>query len=309
VHDKQVRRRRAVLGVLVAASLILLTAYFGAPQSSPLHQVQRGIVEVLSPIQEGASKVLSPVRDIANWFSSTLRAKSQVEALKRRNQKLVYELALDQDDQQENAQLRGEVKLDQAPGLAGYTLVAANVYSEDPELFYQTISVYKGSDDGVRINDPVIGDQGLVGKVTTVDSTVSVVTLITSPSFEVGAEVQDAAGDKGTLEPETGDPNQMLLQYLPSGAQIAVGQLVVTSGFKFGALTSLYPAGIPIGTVSDANSNTLINDQQVQVTPLVDLRHLTTVQILTHAGGSTARAQVPTKTAQVTTPSTGTGSG
>ena len=45
MHDKQVRRRRAVLGVLVGASLILLTAYFGESQNSPLHSVQRGIVE------------------------------------------------------------------------------------------------------------------------------------------------------------------------------------------------------------------------------------------------------------------------
>jgi len=47
VHDKQVRRRRAVLGLLVVISLILLTAYFGESSSSPLHSVQRGIVAVL----------------------------------------------------------------------------------------------------------------------------------------------------------------------------------------------------------------------------------------------------------------------
>ena len=51
MHDKQVRRRRAVLALLVVVSLILLTAYFGESPSSPLHSVQRGIVEVLSPIQ------------------------------------------------------------------------------------------------------------------------------------------------------------------------------------------------------------------------------------------------------------------
>jgi len=50
VHDKQVRRRRVVLVVLVAVSLILLTAYFGETPSSPLHNVQRGVVEVSSPI-------------------------------------------------------------------------------------------------------------------------------------------------------------------------------------------------------------------------------------------------------------------
>ena len=72
MHDKQVRRRRAVLGLLVGVSLILLTAYFGESPSSPLHTVQRGVVEVLSPVQEGASKALKPVRDVAGWFSDTL---------------------------------------------------------------------------------------------------------------------------------------------------------------------------------------------------------------------------------------------
>ena len=77
MHDKQVRRRRAILALLVGVSLILLTAYFGESPSSPLHAVQRGIVEVLSPIQEGASKALKPVRDIAGWFSDTFHAKSE----------------------------------------------------------------------------------------------------------------------------------------------------------------------------------------------------------------------------------------
>ena len=87
VHDKQVRRRRAVLALLVAVSLILLTAYFGESPSSPLHNVQRGIVEVLSPIQQGASKVLSPVQDVAGWFSDTLNAKSQVDQLQTRGRR------------------------------------------------------------------------------------------------------------------------------------------------------------------------------------------------------------------------------
>ena len=72
-----------MLALLVAVSLILLTAYFGESPSSPLHSVQRGIVEVLSPIQEGASKVLSPVRDVAGWFSDTLNAKSQRDQLRK----------------------------------------------------------------------------------------------------------------------------------------------------------------------------------------------------------------------------------
>ena len=81
MHSKQVRRRRAVLALLVGVSLILLTAYFGESTSSPLHTLQRGIVEVLSPVQEGASKALKPVRDIAGWFSDTFHAKAQRDQL------------------------------------------------------------------------------------------------------------------------------------------------------------------------------------------------------------------------------------
>ena len=51
--------------MLVAVSLILLTAYFGETPTSPLHSVQRGVVEVLSPIEQGASNVLTPVRSVA----------------------------------------------------------------------------------------------------------------------------------------------------------------------------------------------------------------------------------------------------
>ena len=49
MYDKTVRRRRAVLGLLVALSLILLTAYFGESAGGGLHAVQRGVLEVFAP--------------------------------------------------------------------------------------------------------------------------------------------------------------------------------------------------------------------------------------------------------------------
>ena len=57
MHDRAVRRRRAVLVALIAASLVLLTAYYGESSDGRLHSVQRGVFGALSPIQEGASRV------------------------------------------------------------------------------------------------------------------------------------------------------------------------------------------------------------------------------------------------------------
>jgi rod shape-determining protein MreC len=294
VHvDKQVRRRRAILGLLVAVSLILLTVYFGESPNSPLHTIQRGIVEVLSPIQTGASKALKPVRDIAGWFSDTFHAKSQRDQLEKLVQSYRAQLAVAQSALAENRQLTKEVGLQNSLGLASYKPAAANVIGRDPTLWYATIEVDKGSDDGVHVDDPVVGDGGLVGKVSTVGPTFSIVTEITDHSMAVAAQVQDSSADTGILVPAVGNPNQLLLQNLPSTAPVQTGQQVVTAGFKYNQLESLYPPGIPIGTVSNASQDMLLNNQEVQVNPAVDLRHLNVVQILTSPHAGTQRASLP----------------
>src|SRR5919109_1176871 len=82
MHDKAVRRRRAVLAILVILSLFLLTAYFGESSGGGLHAVQRGAMEVLAPIQEGANRALKPFRDLFGWFGDTLHAKDENGKLK-----------------------------------------------------------------------------------------------------------------------------------------------------------------------------------------------------------------------------------
>jgi rod shape-determining protein MreC len=292
VHDKQVRRRRAVLALLVGVSLILLTAYFGESPNSPLHNVQRGIVEVFSPVQQGASTVLSPVKDVAGWFSDTLNAKSQRNQLRKQVDQLTKQMDYYRQQATLTRQLEQQIKLDNSNSIDTYQPVAADVIGRDPTLWYQTITIDKGSDDGVRFNDPVTGYGALVGKVTTVDPTVSIVTLITDHTFAVAAQVLDSRGDTGILVPAVGNPNQLLLQDLPSHAPIQQGDQVVTAGFQDGGLSSLYPAGIPIGQVSGFNQNELLSNQQVPVTPQADLRHLSVVQVLTRLRNNTARAQV-----------------
>jgi rod shape-determining protein MreC len=282
-----------VLALLVVVSLILLTAYFGESPQSPLHNVQRGIVQVFSPVQAGASKVLSPVRDVANWVSDTLKAKSNVDKLRRQNKQLIAQLATLKTEQQQNAQLTAEVGLDQTIGVRNYHPVGANVIGRDPTLWYQQVEVDAGSAAGVSLNDPVLADGALVGDVTTVDASVSVVTLITDHAYAVAAQVTNRSGDQGILAPSVGNPNQLLLQDLPGRAKIAAGDQVVTAGFKAGSLTSLYPPGLPIGTVSNANPNQLYNNNQVQVAPTADLRHFSSVQILTRPHAANVRAQVP----------------
>jgi rod shape-determining protein MreC len=288
-----------VLVVLVAVSLILLTAYFGETPSSPLHNVQRGVVEVFSPIEQGASKVLTPVRSVASWVSDTLHARSRVGQLQARVQSLTAQLAQAKGAQYQNRQLSNLVHLDDSIGVQAHRPVTAQVIARDPLLWYQTVEVDKGSDDGVHLHDPVIADKGLVGEVSEVSATASIVSLITDHTVSVTARVTDANGDTGELVPAVGNPNQLVLQYVqpPNPAQVQNGpqqnDLVVTAGFRSTSLESYFPANIPIGVVDPVNENQLFNDGQVQVTPSADLRHFDVVQILTAAQPGTERAQVP----------------
>jgi cell shape-determining protein MreC len=94
------------------------------------------------------------------------------------------------------------------------------------------------------------------------------------------------------LVPAVGNPDELLVQFLPRTAPVQVGQQVVTAGFKYGPLQDLYPPGIPIGTVSNASESNILSNGEVQVNPSVDLRHLDSVQVLTSPHGGTARAQV-----------------
>lgn len=286
MHDKQVRRRRAVLALLVCASLILLTAYFGKSSSSPLHSAQRSIAEVLSPIQKGASKVLSPVRDVAGWVSSTFDAKSENARLRKQNQTLNRELDQALYAETQVKRLSALVKLDQSSGvnIDTYSPVAADVIGYDPSLWYQQIEVGVGYDSGVRQGNPVIGNDGLVGEVSSVSASVSYVTELTDDKFGAGAEIVPG-GYAGVLQPQAGNSG-LLLTYLPANATgIRAGEEIVTDGFVDASdpsVRSNFPPGIPIGQVSSSYTpSDLINNQEVPVTPTVNLRNLSVVQILT----------------------------
>ncbi|WP_249020292.1 rod shape-determining protein MreC [Conexibacter sp. S30A1] len=289
MHDKQIRRRRAVLALLVAVSLILLTDYFGGSASSPLHQVQRGIATVLSPLQAGASTVLSPIRNAASYVSSVFTAKSELTTLQGRYNQLVGEYARVQYEGILYRQAQQLLGLDKSYNLASYGPVTGRLIGEDPSLWYETITVDRGSSSGVSIYDPVVGPGGLVGDVTQVTPNASVVSLITSSKFSVGAMIENESGAAGLIEPQVGDPNALTLIDLPPNSNVSFNQLVVTSGFRDPhdpAIQSFAPPGIPIGTVSSTNpQNSVLTNQEEQVTPLADLQHLTLVQILTRPHG------------------------
>jgi rod shape-determining protein MreC len=284
VYDKTVRRRRAVLALLVVLSLILLTAYFGEAPGGRLHGVQRAFLTVLSPIQDGANKALKPVRDAFGWIGDTVHAKNERNQLVKQVDKLRREVIADQTEKSAYRELLALYHLDNQLSIANYHPVTATVVEKSPNIWYSTVIIDHGESSGIRVNDPVINAEGLVGKVTQAASDGAQVSLITDSTMGVSARLGSTAAT-GIVQPKVGDPSDLLLQYLPASAQANKGDYVFTSGTVSSPDDSLYPPGIPIGQVTSVNEESAY--RSVNVHPLADLHNLDVVQVLTAPQNST----------------------
>ena len=282
MYDKTVRRRRAVLGLLVASSLILLTAYFGE-SGGGLHAVQRGVLDVVSPIQEGASRALKPVRDLAGWVGDTLDAKGEVKDLRSERDALRRSAVAGTAARRENAELKRLLELDEAAGLERAGPVGARVIGQDPSLWYGQVTINKGTSDGVRVDQPVVTGEGLVGRVSFASAGTAIVRLITDHTTRVSARV-NATGITGVVRVEAGRPTELVMDYTRRDDDVRQGQVIVTAGTRSNSdrLVSLYPPNVPIGTVTRVDQPAT-DDQEVHLRPFADLRRMEFVQVLTRA--------------------------
>jgi rod shape-determining protein MreC len=280
VYRKQVRRRRAVLALLIVGSFALLTVTYGQGSDG----VQRGVSAIFSPVQSVADRALKPARDLVNWFDETFDAKGK-------NSRLHHELEIArrqavgaQAAVAENAQLRKLVGLDRSGDIpSGYAPVTGRVISRSPTVWFADVTIDVGSGDGVKVSDPVVNGDGLVGQVSAVTGGSAKVTLLADASSAVAAKIVPS-GVQGVLKPSVGDPGDLILSFLNSEQHVGKGQSVVTSGWRAAGLESGYPPNLPIGEVTEAPLVEQEAQQQVHVRPFADLRELDVVQVLT--GGS-----------------------
>jgi rod shape-determining protein MreC len=285
VYDKTVRRRRAVLGLLVACSLILLTAYFGESSGGALHGVQRGTSAVLTPVQEGASRALKPVRDLFGWFGDTIAAKGEVKDLRAERDRLRAEALHNESLVRDNRRLSDLLQLDGALDLQSMGPKTGRVIFQSPTVWYATIRVDKGSDDGVKVGQPVINEEALIGRVTDVIGGSAQVTLITDSTMKVPARA-GPRGVFGIVEPASaGNPTDLVMKFAPPGTKLNPGDRVLTRGTEpEDRRQSLYPVGLPIGAITRID-NEGTDTQEIHLRPFADMRSLDFVQILTKPRG------------------------
>jgi rod shape-determining protein MreC len=276
VYRKQVRRRRAVLALLIIGSFVLLTLTYGQRSGG----LQRGVSTIFSPLQSVSDRALKPARDLVNWFDKTFDARGENSRLKTELEKVREEAIASDVAISENAQLRKLLSLDRDVVPSGYRPVTARVIARAPTVWQSSVTIGAGSGDGIAVDDPVISGGGLVGQVSSVTHGSAQVTLITDHTSAVSAKVVPE-GVQGVVKPEVGDPGDLTLDFIDSTKPVHRGESVVTSGWRSQGFSSLYPPNLPIGEVTRAPIVEQEANQKVDVRPFADLADLDLLQVLT----------------------------
>ena len=280
MYRKQVRRRRAVLVLLVLISLVALTSTFEGASGGPFGTVRDGIATALGPFEEGASRALKPARDLVNWFHETFQARGENSQLKAEVRELSLRKSRYEQAISENKRLRGLVHLDRKGVMAQYKPVTARIIGRSPTVWYSTVTIDAGAADGVRVNDPVVTGDGVVGRISATTRGTAEVTLITDHTSAVSAKVLPN-GPFGVVEPEAGDPSALLLDFINSDERIHRGQIVITAGWSSGSISSAYPYGLRIGRVTETSASGQQAAERVRLRAFADFRGMDYVQVMT----------------------------
>jgi rod shape-determining protein MreC len=272
-------KRRIVAGVLVLLSLVLITIYFREPAGGGLHSVQSGGATVLRPFEVGAERIARPFRDAYGYFAGLIHAKSENAELRAQVDKLSSKVIQNATAADENDDLRRQLNYVSSSRFPqDFTYVATAVIGRPPSEFQQQIGIAAGSSNGVRTNDPVVTADGLVGLVTQVAHSTAEVTLLTDPNLRVSALDMNSKAT-GMLSHGQGR-GTLTLGRVPKSQELTAGDTIVTQGWRFGDLTSLYPKGILIGYLSGASQSEVDLFWQAQVSPSVSFDSLRSVLVL-----------------------------
>jgi rod shape-determining protein MreC len=271
-----------VVGLLVLASLAMITVYFRESPNGGLHDFQSAGSSALRPFEIAANRVARPFEDAWNWTADVFHAKSENEKLREDIKKLRQEIIQTSEAIQERDALRRLLRVQRSPAYEDFanTAVTAEVMSNPVSQFDQTMVIAAGRTRGIRVYDAVVTERGLVGQVTKVLRDTALVTLLTDKESAVTAK-DHQTGAIGIVRHSQGPEDLLFLDHVFKNKVVDPGDLVVTAGRQSGKqLSSFYPRGIPIGQVTKVGQTDVDPFQDVQLMPFVDFTSLDVVLVL-----------------------------
>lgn len=271
-------------GYLLVAALLghLLLISAQVSTQAGVSVLESGLFGVLARLQATTAWATQGVSGAWGRYIALRGYQDRVEALERRLDQLGVAL------QHAHAQARRTEALEVLLQLQRTQLpatMAARVIAADPTAAFRTVTIDKGSAEGVRADMAVLSPLGIVGRVIDQPAAhAAKVQLIIDRNAGAGA-VLERTGAGGVVMGSDGDP-PLRMEYVSNLADVTAGDLVMTSG-----LDGIYPRGYVIGRVERAERGSRLY-REIRVRPRVDFSSLDTVLLVTTPSG-TAGAAAP----------------
>src|SRR6185295_2621405 len=228
-----------------------------------------------SPLQNASSKATGATSGFFQQIWNFRRFAQENEQLKERVSTLEAELTNARKAEAESQRLQALLDLKQQGEIKS---VPARVIARDPSVWFNTVTINRGSTSGIAVNMPVVTGGGIVGRVITVSPFAAQVMLITDEKSGAGAVVGQL-GQSGALGSVRGRADLGVavieMRYVSGLEKVEVGDAVMTTGQD-----GIYPAGLNVGRVVDVKSGTATQAHQILIQPGAQLDHLEEVAVL-----------------------------
>lgn len=268
--SRKVRRLRVIV-ILIMVVAIAGSIHFTSRSRPQLTTAEQAIRDLMSPLQTLFMRIsqtvhafLNSLGQIGSLQQENARLKAEVLELERQ----LYEMA---EYKRENEWLREALEFKKQES---YQMLVCEVIGRSPTNLFNTITINRGSNNGVTQGMAVMSGNGVVGTVQSVTATTATVILATDARSAIGGMVQHS-GDLVLVEGDPEYSGMLLAKPLSKDVQLQVGDVMVTSG-----LSQYFPKGLPIGKVVEIVPSRYHLSFTAYIQPFVDFSRLEYVFIL-----------------------------
>jgi rod shape-determining protein MreC len=192
------------------------------------------------------------------------------EYLREKNINLSNEISTLKESKLENIRLTKLLNFKRKNELG---VVSASIVNKSLIQTRNTITLDVGEADSIKVNMPVITDDGLVGRIVATSQSYSIAQILYNKDLKITVKTQRNRVD-GILNYD--GAGNLMVANVPKNADVAVGDIIITSEYS-----NSFPAGLPIGIVSESgNLDNLF--RKIVIIPLVDFDILEEVFVLKH---------------------------
>jgi len=273
--QKEIRQRAPIwLVALLVANLVIMA--IDARDADGKHKMLRVWTQTFaSPLQNASSKASGATTGFFQQIWNFRSTAQENEQLKERLTQVETELNNARQAAAENERLKGLLGLNEQTTINS---IPARVIARDPSVWFNTITINRGSSSGIEMNMPVVTAGGIVGRVITVSPWASQVMLLTDEKAGAGAVVGQL-GQSGALGSVRGraDLGVALIEmrYVSGTEKVEVGDTVMTTGQD-----GIYPAGLNVGRVVEVKSGSATQAHHILIQPGAQLDRLEEVAVL-----------------------------